>query len=200
MNRNLYLLAIVCFCTSIAFISFWSFNNLMHGLEFNEFTAFPDLVVVEWIVIMLYDLLLLKYFLAKKYKAAFLTSLISLITFMVLYTSVFTFFKGLGSGEFINQILTIHLIAVITFSLCLVLTKASERPLLKTTGYLGAVVGSIVLATHIYGLNLVEGETLNLLLNTQLWTSRLGDALILTFFTLNFYQELQNDQKFALKA
>ncbi|WP_425391635.1 hypothetical protein [Ekhidna sp.] len=197
MNRNLLLTGIICFALSAVFICFWILNNFIHGVEFNEFTAYSDLVVVEWIVLIFYEIIFLKYFQSKKYKAAFVTSLISAITFMVVYASVFTFFKGVGSGAFINLFFTIHLIAAITFSLSLVFSKASERPILKYTGVLSAVVGFIVLSTHVYGLNLAEGATLNMVLEIQLWSSRFGDALILILFALNFYQELKQEQGLA---
>lgn len=199
MNKNLYLTAIICFTVSTVFVCFWILNNLRDGVAFNEFTAYPDLVVVDWVVLILCEVILLKYFHAKKYKVAFVTSLISAITFMVLYTSVFTFFRGEGSGEFINQIVTVHLIAAITYSLSLVRSKASERPLLKQAGVLGTVVGCVVLSTHVVGLNLNEGALLHAVISLNLWVGRLG-GLILIFYVLNFYQELRMVQKLALKA
>ncbi|MEP1032608.1 hypothetical protein [Ekhidna sp.] len=197
MNKNLYLSAITCFTISIVFTSYWTFNNLMDGMAFNEFITYPDLVVADWVIMILCEVLFLKYFHAKKYRVAFATGLISAITFMVLYSSVFTFHKGVGSGEFINLIVTVHLIAMITFSISLVLSNASKQKFLKQAGALGIVIGGIVLSTHVIGL-LVNGETLNLMLVIQLWTSRLGDTLILIFYVLNFYHEFRNDQKFAM--
>lgn len=193
MNRNLYLAGIICFILSIIFVCLWIINSFVYGIEFTEFVAFPNMVVVDWVIIVFCEIILLRYFHLKKYKVAFTASLISGITFMVLYTSVFTFFKGVGSGTFINLIVAIHLIAAITFSFSLVFSKASERPTLKYAGILGIVVGSIVLSTHMFGLNLVEGATLNIVLEIQFWSSRIGDALILMFYILNFYQEWKSD-------
>ncbi|WP_421765348.1 hypothetical protein [Ekhidna sp.] len=200
MNRNLYMAAIISYGIALVFMFFWIFNNLVGGLAFNEFTTHPDLVVVDWVIMILCELLLLKYFHAKKYKVAFVTSLISMITFMVLYTSVFSFYKGIGSGELINLFVSVHLVAAITFSVGLVLSKASKQKILKLAGALGIVLGSIVLLTHIYGLNLAKGETLNLILAIQLWTSRFGDALILIFLILNFYQEIKHEQRMILSS
>lgn len=197
MSRNLYIAGIIVFTIAGLFSCFWLFNSFIHGTEFTEFVAFPDLTIIDGVNILILEIIFLVYLHLKKYKVAFAFSLLSTITFLVLHTTVFMFYRGVGSGDFINLIVTIHLVAVTMLSLTLIRSKASERPLLKTAGYLGAVVGCIILPTHVVGVYMPEGTTLDMLININMWVGRLG-GLIVIFYILNFYQEMKQGKAFGV--
>ncbi|MEP1032384.1 hypothetical protein [Ekhidna sp.] len=197
MNRNAYLAGIIWLSIIAIFSCFWIANSLIHGTDFNEFVSFPKLVVIDGISVLLCEIILLIYFHAKKYKITFAFSLLSTITFLVLFTTVYLFYNGIGTGVFINLIVTIHLLAVTMFSLTLMSSKASDRPLLKTAGNLGAIAGFIILLTHVVGVYMPEGATLDLIININMWVGRLG-GLIVIFYILNFYQEMKQKQTFGV--
>lgn len=189
MNRNIYIVGIIVFAIAGLFGCFWLYNSLIYGTEFSEFVTFPKLTIIDGANILLLEIIFLIYLHRKKYNVAFAFSLLSAITFLVLYTTVYLFYSGVGTGDSINLIVTIHLLAVTMFSLSLIRSKASERPLLKTAGYLGAVVGFIILPVHMVGVYMPEGSTLELFININMWVGRLG-GLIVIFYIMNFYREL----------
>jgi hypothetical protein len=193
MHLNVHLVGIIWFSVNVLFVCFWTINHLAYGTQFNEFVTFPNLVVIDGIILLFCEVIFLKYFHTKGYKIAFILSLVSAITFLVLYTAVYSFFaRGIGSGGLINIVASLHLIAVTMFSLGLVFSKASEQPLLKKAGYVGAVVGLIILFTHVAVLNMPEGDMQNGLININTWFGRLG-GLIAIFYILNFYQEFKGE-------
>ncbi|MEO9484709.1 MAG: hypothetical protein ABJG47_14720 [Ekhidna sp.] len=199
MHRNLYITGIIVFTIVGLFGCFWLFNSLIHGTEFTEFVAFPNLTIIDGINVLILEIVFLVYLHLKKYKVAFAFSLLSAITFLILYSTVYLFYQGVGAGDSINLIVTIHLVAVTLFSLSLIFSKSSERPLLKTAGYLGAVVGLIILPTHVVGVYMPEGATLDILIYIGMLVGRLG-GLIVIFYILNFYQELRSEVNAALQT
>lgn len=197
MDRRVYIAGIICLWVFVLFSCFWTVNNLIHGIEFNEFVSFPKLVVIDGINILLFEIIFLLYCHSKNYKIAFGLSFLSTITFTVLYTAVYLFFDyDVGSGYFIDFVLIVHLTAVIIFSLGLVFSKISERSLLKKAGYIGAVIGLVVLSIHVVGLNMQEGATLDVLFYIQMLVGRLG-GLTVIFYILIFFQELKSQKNTA---
>lgn len=127
-------------------------------------------------------------------------SLITTITFLILYTLVYAFYRyDMGSGDFINLVAMVHLAAVTLFGFSLIFSKASERTLLWWAGAVGVVVGLVILSTHIALINMSEGATTNMLVYINLGFSRLGEFIVV-FYILNFYQEFRSQGSVMLQT
>lgn len=200
MQSNLYKAGIATLSVSLVLACFWIVNHMIQGFEFNEFTAYPTLVVIDGVIALIFEIIFLSYLFSKGYKTTLVINLFTVVTFLVLYSWVYIFYTyNVGTGYLINYVATVHFIGGIIFYLSLVFTKASERPLLKKMGVVGAVVVSVILITHVAGLNLAEGAILDVVLNINLWTSRIGE-LVVIFFILNFYDELKSTGTLSLQT
>lgn len=158
------------------------------GLRAGELSLLGGLLAFEFLVSLVWSLILLKYFLSKGYRfasGALAVSIILSIVVLLLQRSVLS--TKQFSDPYIVAMLA-SLISGIVYAGSLVVSRASEKPWLRGAGIMLLMKGLIVLSSIIWALNSTTFMLGGSMAKVEQWAA-LPAILAYAFFAINFAHE-----------
>lgn len=196
LTRNFYYLGIFFLVLGILTTSFQSINYLHHGVQIYTVPTLPSWLILTTIMDIVSSSLLLYYYYHKEYRLTFFAGTIVLaasIIFNVLIYIILVF----------KQLYSLYISACIIFSsisipfyIIIIFSNSGKRPLLKFTGIVAVIFGSILLTSLIWNRFFGTLHLKPIFEKIDFWTSWLS-CIVSALLLGNFVSELKQikDQK-----
>ena len=194
MSRTFYSYAIFFSGIYILTSLIYSIAYLQLGSRLIEVPSLRQWMILMTAITVVWSLILLKYYYQKQYSIAFsilvVTTTATLVHFVFYYQALST--HELSIGFFIGM--AVVLVANLAHGICLIFSRASERPWMKIAGVLIVILEVVMIASIIWALVSVTARLTGSIDMIHKWVS-LVSSLVPFFFILNFHEEYKTGQK-----
>lgn len=171
-----------------------SFLHILLYLE--AFGSLPDsnvlwsLVCVDFVLTVLWSLLLLKYYQYKTYRATFWLMLLYIITLMIQFGSLYNFIITRELTYYYIYSSVLAILQGLTYAISLIVSEARQRQWLKIAGIYYVLIEIVSMISFLWAVNSVSARLNGTIAVIEQSTSLLRCFGPL-FFIINFYRERQ---------
>jgi pimeloyl-ACP methyl ester carboxylesterase len=193
MNRNLYLFGMFLLGLSAASGLFEGIALFKLEQEILKLQSLPGWSVLGAVVLLAATLVLLKYYLYKKYWITFSSALLNSIAHLFYFIVIYRLLLGEGLRPYYMQAYMVFLGTGMVYALSLLFSNAGKRFWLKLAGVFLLIQGIILGLTLIGNMYNQDVQTYRILRQIHVWTSLAGNFIPLLFI-LNFKRELKAEK------
>jgi len=195
MTRNFYSAAI--FFTAVYFllhcflfiISFFRLGEQMIGMP-----ILTPWVTLQFLLLLFWSLVMLKYYHAKQYRLTFWVVVISMAAYVFQFVLLRIFLRTYELSVYYIPSYYLVLGMDTLYGISLLFSQARKRRWLKLAGIVMTLAGLIMIVSYIWGMNSFDARANGTVEEIQRW-GLLIYIMSLGFFMLNFYREREKVAK-----
>lgn len=190
MNRNFYRLSIFLTALYLAINFFQAIIQSQQGAKMFYLKAILPWLFLVATVNFAALFMLARYYQQKKYKAAFLMTVVMGLAYLFYFVVVYQMLTGNNVTAYYSTTYQLMLLAGMVHAVVLIFSNVRERTWLKAAGVFGFIFGIIQFSVFLGVMNSQSFRLRETLEEVQLWVALMSSSLLMLFI-MNFWDELK---------
>ncbi len=167
------------------------FRSIIHfqlGAQVSELQSFGSWILFEFLISLIYSLILLKYYHFKQYRFTFWVMTVYIAVSLILFV---LFYKLLSTRDFTGYYISVILVlrgTGVLYAISLIFSQAGKRPWLKAAGVALFFLGLFVIFSFVLAISSVGARVNGTITTFEQWESVIS-SLVPVLFIMNFRTE-----------